>query len=535
MIQIYASGQLVYDSRLEDYDLLGLTVTTALNKGGTAEIVLPSGHPAYNRFPAYRTIVAVYRDGRLIFQGRALYHSDTFDGTRTITCEGELCFLRDSVVRPYLYQDSPAAVFRDLIRIHNEQQDQEKQFQIGVVDTEFEILDDYIRLEHQSAETVQDAINKLLERCGGTLSVTGETQFRTIHWERSANYRSDQVIEFGENLLDFARDTNTDLMTAILPYGAQDPDTGLRLTIESVNNGIDYLQDDEAVNLRGFILKPVYWDDVTLPANLYTKAGHYLAEHSSILSALSLSALDLSYLDKSYDTYQVGDKIRVKSAPHNVDEDFLLTERTEDLLFPENSSISLGKIRETLTGAGVAGDKQNADNLHTVTHQMTADYMLNIGKAIEETEKILASLIEQTSEQIRLEVSQTYTTNDKLTEAVSSSLSQFADQFLFEFNTLKMIIDENDADAREKFIEIYKYISFEGGNIKLGAEGSEITLTLQNDKIIFAKNGQQVGWWDGVDFHTGNIIIEVNERAQFGNFAFVPRSNGSLSFLKVSG
>ena len=51
--------------------------------------------------------------------------------------------------------------------------------------------------------------------------------------------------------------------------------------------------------------------------------------------------------------------------------------------------------------------------------------------------------------------------------------------------------------------------------------------------IQFTKNGQPIGWWDGNDFHTGNIVVEVNERAQFGNFAFTPRSDGSLMLLKV--
>jgi hypothetical protein len=53
--------------------------------------------------------------------------------------------------------------------------------------------------------------------------------------------------------------------------------------------------------------------------------------------------------------------------------------------------------------------------------------------------------------------------------------------------------------------------------------------------ISFKKNGQQFGWWDGTDFHTGNIIVDVDERAQFGDFAFIPRSDGSMSFLKVGG
>ena len=36
MLQLYADGAVAYDSRLEEYTLLGLKTTTGLNKGGTA-------------------------------------------------------------------------------------------------------------------------------------------------------------------------------------------------------------------------------------------------------------------------------------------------------------------------------------------------------------------------------------------------------------------------------------------------------------------------------------------------------------------
>ena len=39
--EIFQNDVLIYDSRLEEYDLLELTVTTGLNVGGTAEIVMP--------------------------------------------------------------------------------------------------------------------------------------------------------------------------------------------------------------------------------------------------------------------------------------------------------------------------------------------------------------------------------------------------------------------------------------------------------------------------------------------------------------
>jgi hypothetical protein len=102
MTQVLADGAVVYDSRLDDYKVLGLTVHTVLNKGGTAEIVLPPNHPKYNDFVSYKTFVEIYRDRKLKFRGRALYPADDFLNRRKITCEGEKCFLWDAIMRPYL-------------------------------------------------------------------------------------------------------------------------------------------------------------------------------------------------------------------------------------------------------------------------------------------------------------------------------------------------------------------------------------------------------------------------------------------------
>ena len=95
-------------------------------------------------------------------------------------------------------------------------------------------------------------------------------------------------------------------------------------------------------------------------------------------------------------------------------------------------------------------------------------------------------------------------------------------------------MDANDAKAREHIVEQSSYIRMKDGAIVIGrSDAGAVELTIENDLIVFRKNGEAFGWWDGVDFHTGNIIVEVNERAQLGDFAFTPRSNGSLSFWKV--
>ena len=373
MIQVYADDSLVYDSRLEEYDLVGLTVTNSLNVGGTAEIILPAGHPAYNSFFGLKTIVTIYRDGELRFRGRALYSADTFYGQRTITCEGELCLLRDGINRPYLYQASPRSCFVTLINAFNAQMVNSpfKHFKVG--DVTVEDANDYVRLESESAETFLDTLNKLLERCGGYIVfTTDEDGNRVINWLTTLENRSEQVIEFGENLLDFSSTNanNSNFVTTIIPYGAKDETTKKRITIASVNGGVDYLTDNEAQRTYGNIVATVTWDDVTVPANLKKKAAAYLEANNSLITSLELTTLDLSYLDKDIDSFSVGDLIRVRSTPHRLDEDFQLTQLTEDLRHPEKSRITLGKEVESLTRADAAGAFKNQNELNAVQVQV---------------------------------------------------------------------------------------------------------------------------------------------------------------------
>ena len=532
MIQIYADGALICDSRLESHDLQGLKISSGLNKGGTAEIIMPPGHPAYGRFASYKTLVEIYRDGLLQFRGRPLDPTDDFYNIRTVLCEGELCFFEDAVSRPYLYQDTPAAVFASVLGVYNSQVDPLKQFKVGTITVTDQ--NDYIRLESESAESVLATMTKLLERCGGYFVFTTDPTdgARALNWYDSMDYRSDQVIEFGENLLDFSRGgTNPELATAVLPYGAKLEGSTTRVTIESVNGGQDYIQDDDAVELRGFIIKPVTWDDVTEPANLLRKAQEWLAENRQIVTTLQLSALDLSYLDKNIDSYQVGDTIRVQSRPHKVDMDFMLTERTEDLLNPENSIITLGTEIRTLTSADVAGDSRSRTELQKATSQIKADYRANVADLVQETERTLISLIEQTSDALTLEVAREYATNQGVQEAISTTMTQLSDSFEFLFTELKASVDANDAEAREQFAELKKYIRFEGGNIVLGKAGNEITLRLENDRILFLDGGAEVAYFTNKHLTVKDASFLNSMR--IGAFAFIPRDNGNLSLVKV--
>lgn len=485
MIQIFADDALVYDSRLEAYDLEALKITTGLNVGGTATITMPDGHPAYDLFVGYRTIVTIYRDSKLRFRGRALYPKEGFLRSRTVTCEGELCLLRDGISRPYVYQDDPAAIFAAVIQNYNSQVESWKHFTVG----EITVVDpnDYIRLESEKAETVLATVNKLVERCGGYIVFSeGADGSRVINWYADAGVNNNQVVEFGENLLDFSRSgENTDLATGLVPYGAVDKKTGKRITIEKVNGGKDYILAEDAKSIRGTIMTTATWDDVTEPANLLRKATAYLAEIKVFVTTLELTALDLSYMDKNLDSFTVGDIIRVKSAPHGVDENFQLTQLQEDLLNPDLSTITLGKELKSLTGADVAGLTSIKNQADAASVLLKSEFVIGLDQVAATLEAQLSSMIDQSETAILLQVSQELTT---LEQTMTSKIETMAGTITMETTgglggTASIVLTVNGETQTHSF------------------DLSEVRKAFAND------NSQVVVSGGTVTFNTGTLLI----------------------------
>ena len=509
---------------------MSLKAQLGLNKGGAATIVLPPEHPAYGAFVSYRSIVKIYRDGVLRFRGRALYPTDDFSLTRTITCEGERCFLRDGVHRPYTYNDTPANIFTTVVGLYNAQVEAFKQFVVGTIEG---ISSTAIVLESEEAEPFSATVDKLVELCGGYIVfTTNQEGQRVINWYADIGYSNAQVIEFGENLVDFSRTSaNSDLATVIIPYGAKNETSGVRITID--NGGLDYIQDDDAVAERGVIAKAVYWDEITDPQALLTKAQQYLESSKNPVVSLELTAIDLSLLDKSIDSFMVGDIIKVRSKPHAVDQFFQLTEQSIDFLHPQNDRIVLGKNITSLTGTDVASARKNDDTLKRLNRAIRSDYTVNTDAIIEEVKLEVSSLIQQTSESLTMEVAEQYATQNSVKEAITTTMTQLSDSFEFLFTELRTRVDANDADAREQLTEIKKYVRFEDGNIILGEAGNEITLRIENDRIVFLDNGAEMAYFTNKQLTVKDASFLNSMR--IGSFAFIPRDNGNLSLVKVGG
>lgn len=168
----------------------------------------------------------------------------------------------------------------------------------------------------------------------------------------------------------------------------------------------------------------------------------------------------------------------------------------------------------------------------------TTDAIGDLGEDIREEMSDQRTEILQTSEGVFMSALEDYVSTseyDTFKQTSEARMDIMSDEISMNFETTSSRISDVDGEMQTKFEEIDKHITFSTNGITISSGENDISLELDNTAgIVFRKNGVAFGLWDGVDFYTGNIVVRLNERAQFGNFGFVPRSDGSLSFLKIA-
>lgn len=359
MYKIFADNTLIYDSTIEDYKIGKGSITLETNKSGSFSFSVYPDHFYYDQFIRLKTVITVYKSGRIVFRGRILNDVTDYWNNKVLTCEGELGFLQDSIIRPFSFSGTPEDLFKKLLNEHNAQVDEFKRFKIGTVT----VVDpnNYIGRSNSDYESALSNLNSRLieDSLGGYFYVThgadGTEITPTLNYLADFTKVSTQTVEFGSNLKDYTKTVKAeDIATAIIPLGAtvddgnndtEDP----KLTIASINGGKDYVYSESGVALYGWIFKVVTWDDVTDASNLKRKAEDYLKSVVNQNITIELKAIDLHLLDHSIESVNVCDYVRVVSAPHNFDSTLLCNKQTIDLLKPDNDSLVLGYTYSTFT------------------------------------------------------------------------------------------------------------------------------------------------------------------------------------------
>lgn len=558
MYQVLFDELLLYDPRDEELSLhfQDPDVHLAVGEAGEMKFSLSPEHPYASQVTRTKGVVKLLSAGLPIFKGRVRKDTRGFDKFREIKVEGLLACLNDSIIPPFNFpgdfqedagyiqaaaSGNVAAFFLGwLLDRHNEQVGPAQKIQLGEVTVRDP--NNYISRSSSSHLTTMEAVRKkLVDLMGGYLLADYSGEVTKLHYYADLPLINVQPVEFGQNLLDLISELNDmESCTAILPIGSDG------LTIEALPDGeispgvrkqgkIVFSQTaEDSLGVR--ITRLEEWKDVTMEENLQSKAAAKLmSEGVKVTQSITVRALDLGTVE-DLPRFVVGRYVQLNSAPHGFADLYPLMELDPDILDPGNTEITLGST--TLTASGIANGNQSAtqerhDQLQIELNKQQGNltetsraFREQLTTAIQNSQEVIFSALDRYVETSNLEEYQ---------QTVSSQFALLANELALRFTETTERITDVDGDLQRTVETLSKHFEFGLNGLTIKAGENAMSLKLDNGLISFEMNGQQFGWWDGVDFHTGNIMVEVNERAQFGNFAAIPRSNGSLSWLKVRG
>ena len=352
--KVYCDGLLLYHSKLENMKILDPSVELEVNKTGSFMFTVPVDHPYYGLIRKLKSIITVYQDDYLLFRGRVLDDEFGWHNEMAVSCEGDMAFLLDSIVRPYDFTGSIRDYLKMLLDSHNGQVEAEKRFMLGNV-TVTDANDYIARSNIDYTDTWTELNNKLLNNLGGYLQVRHENGVHYLDYLKDFTLLAPQAITFGKNLLDLKRiSKGSEIGTAVIPLGAklkdaEGNDTDIRLTIADVNNGFDYILDEEAKAQHTTIVKTVIFDDVTEAANLLTKGKAYLAQLVNLPETIELTAADLAVLGEDIASFHLGTQVKVVSKPHGINQLFTVSKLSVNLFDPAANKLMLGGVVDTFT------------------------------------------------------------------------------------------------------------------------------------------------------------------------------------------
>ena len=347
-------------------------LTQEMGSAGSFTFRVYKGHPYYKQLKVLTSEVIVYDDGACVFCGRMWRPEQDFDNMVAVTCEGELTYLLDSRQRPFTYTGGIDGYIGQLLDVHNSQVDASRQIKKGNIVVSGD--GGYKEWTVQGFSDTLTLLRQLPESFGGYLRIRHEAGVRYLDYLWDYGGINSQVIRFGENLLDLTHYVDaTQIITCLIPQGAdveykdESGETQSRaVDITSVNGGVDYIENAEAVELYGRIWGYQKWDDVTEPGILLAKSREYLKEASTLPASMEVSAVDLAAIDSTVQQFQLGFWTDVSSDPHGINQKFMLTRREINLLDPGQGSITLGRQTETLTGTTVKNQTAVSERIEKV-------------------------------------------------------------------------------------------------------------------------------------------------------------------------
>ncbi len=400
MYQLKYKNYILHDPRLADEKLIvrDPSVKLAVSKAGEMSFTVDAEHPYLSNLRRMSGLVELLDGTFPIYRGRITSNIKDFYGAHKIETEGIVAMLNDSIIPPFNFPEDftedasykAAAAsgnvvdffFRWILAQHNSQVSTEQQIKPGVVTVSDP--NNYITRSSEEYATAMTTISDKLFKSslGGNLLIRYEDDGNYLDYYAALPLTNTQTVKFAENLLDLSSETDgADIYTAILPEGKDGLTIGNLpdgdLTDDLVKSG-KVIYSKSGVATYGRITRHIKWDDVTVAANLQTKAKAALADNGlSMPETITCKAVDLGW-QEGIQHFRVGRMTALVSTPHGYSASYPLMELAPDILDPGNTQITLGSTRRTFTGSQIDAVRK--------AEESTSQVRTDLNKKIEDIE-----------------------------------------------------------------------------------------------------------------------------------------------------
>ena len=158
----------------------------------------------------------------------------------------------------------------------------------------------------------------------------------------------------------------------------------------------------------------------------------------------------------------------------------------------------------------------------------------SLNTALYELEQHVYTEIANTEESIISTVAEQYylkSEAEQLATEMSTQIIQTAEDLSIQFDKFNADLEDLTGKTDSELEQIRKYIRFVDGKILLGESGNQLELEISNDRISFMQNKAEVAYFSNNKLYV--VDGEFTNSLRLGNFAYLPRTNGNLSFKKI--
>lgn len=581
-------------------------VKLLVNGVDSMNFTLQPDHPYLDKLTRMRGIIELRQAGSAIYRGRITSDLSNFYLEPTVRTEGLLACLNDSYVEPMVFPDNflddpgyqAAAESGNVVEFlmhwlfanHNAQTGPEQQLKVGTVTVKDP--NNYLYREvTKVSKTWQVFKEKVFNSgLGGYVVTRYEPDGTYVDYLAELPLTNTQTAEFSKNLLDLTREVAAaNIYTAIYPVGKDGLTIGDLadgdLTDDLVKVGrIIYSKRAEA-GLGGRITRPVEFPDVTIASNLQEKAARQLTVGMAMPETIRCKACDLHFVNSDIQAFRIGRMVKISSRPHGFDALYPLLELQPDIFNPEQTALSMGQTRTTLTST-IAGTTKPKDGKGVVS--ISVEYYLStssdepvagewqssvpeiaegtylwsrnvitytdgtatqtdpwcVSKGVADTMRPdldqlvtsttdMVTAIQKSMEQVLFTALKDYTEQGEfysLQESIAAQLAVLANQVSINLTTTTERIDNVNGDLQAKYESIIKAYRFTSDGLIVGESGNEVLIRIDNDILEILRNNYPVLWFDEHGGHMDDLYVK---KIYIGSCVLQAEEDGAVSCKEV--